>query len=76
MAPFVTPEGGLGELVDALSSRLRTAGVRIVTGTPVAAVRAESDLDWLRYRVTLDGGDMLRVDAVILATPPSPPPTS
>ena len=67
--PFVTPAGGLGELVDALVQHLRVAGVRLGLGTPAAALSVLAEGDEPVHRVILEGGEPLEADAVILATP-------
>jgi oxygen-dependent protoporphyrinogen oxidase len=64
---FMTPEGGLGALVDALVDRLVAAGVDLRADTAASAVRrlAES----AEYEVELSTGDRLSADAIVLATP-------
>ncbi len=59
----VAPVGGLGELVEALASSLAGAEVRSSTAvTRVAPVAGG-------YQVTLEHGDPLTADAVVLAVP-------
>ena len=60
---FVTPAGGLGEIVDALMARLPLGAVRC--GTAVAAIaRGHS-----RYQVTLADGSTIAAERLLLATP-------
>ena len=62
---FLTPAGGLDTLVMALEQRLRDAGTALIFGDPAVAVtRSGSAFD-----VRLESGDLIRADAVIVATP-------
>jgi protoporphyrinogen/coproporphyrinogen III oxidase len=64
---FVTPAGGLGELVDALAARLRTAGADLRVGACVRTLRpAAGGAGW---RLRLACGETNEFDAVVLATP-------
>lgn len=63
--PFLTPVAGLGELVDALVDRLRTAGVRLLVGDPVRRVERSAG----GYAVELATGRAIGADAVIAAVP-------
>ncbi|HET8523184.1 MAG TPA: protoporphyrinogen oxidase [Thermomicrobiales bacterium] len=65
-SPFLAPVSGMAELVDSLEQRLAGAGVRILMRT--AAQRIVS-LPGGEYRVTLDTGQTIPADRVILATP-------
>ncbi len=67
---FVSLEGGLGELVGALVERLKRDGVRLLAGRRVMALGAPSVRSkvW-EYALGLDDGTVLKVDAVVLATP-------
>jgi oxygen-dependent protoporphyrinogen oxidase len=60
---FVTPAGGLGEIVEAVARRLAPQGVRL--GAAVAGVR-RGGAGW---EVLLAGGGVMPAGAVILATP-------
>jgi oxygen-dependent protoporphyrinogen oxidase len=69
---FISLEGGLGGLVDALAAALgeraagRAAGrVEVRTGVGARGLEREGS----RYRVVLEGGESLVADDVILATP-------
>jgi oxygen-dependent protoporphyrinogen oxidase len=64
---FLSPRGGMGELIDALEKSL--AG-RVQKGAPVRAVRREGD----RYRIDIDGREALHADAVCWGCPRTPPP--
>jgi len=70
---FVTLQGGLGELVQALLARLATAGAKLMTQQSVAAIRVRQTgtthpIGWT-YDLTLDNGSVISADAVVLATP-------
>ena len=67
--PFVTPEGGMDELVDALAARLEANGVRILNGQPVSEVQIDSARDRPTYRVVTADGDAIPAQAVVLALP-------
>lgn len=60
---FLTPVGGMGEIVTALRSRLATSRVRTSSG--VRSLSREN----AGYRLMLCSGDTLTCDSVILATP-------
>ena len=62
---FLTPTGGLGDLVNALVSRLRDAGGVIRTGTAATAVTPSAH----GFSVRLADDDPIQADAVIVATP-------
>jgi protoporphyrinogen/coproporphyrinogen III oxidase len=67
---FVTLQGGLGTLVDALLNRLASSGVKVLSGHRVAAIRARSMRSVSSpYELLLDGEGPMTADAVILATP-------
>jgi len=63
--PFVTLQGGLSEMVQALTARL--GPLRVLTGRRVRAVRVSGVPR--RYEVVIEGIAPLAVDALILATP-------
>jgi oxygen-dependent protoporphyrinogen oxidase len=63
--PFLTPAGGLGELVSALENRLRANGVVIRVGSAAEAVSAVAG----GYQLSLADGETLPANAVIIATP-------
>lgn len=63
--PFVTLQGGLSELVQALASRL--SAVTICLGRRVTAVRRCGTGQG--YEVLIEGAAPLKADAVVLATP-------
>ena len=60
---FLTAPGGMGELVEALETRL--AGVEILRGVSVSALEAAET----GYRLRLSSGETREAEAVILATP-------
>lgn len=62
---FVTLPGGLGDLVEALSTRL--AGTPILTGTTVRSV--QEAVAGRGYLVRSSDGRTIEADAVVLATP-------
>jgi len=64
-AGFVTLPGGLGQLVDALATRL--SGTHVLTGTPARSVR-EAPVG-RGYRVELAGGRTVEAESVVMATP-------
>jgi oxygen-dependent protoporphyrinogen oxidase len=64
-SPFLTPAGGLGELVSTLEKRLRAGGVVLRLGSAVKSVSAVNG----GYEVRLANADVLSADAVIVATP-------
>ncbi|MBI5245044.1 MAG: protoporphyrinogen oxidase [Elusimicrobia bacterium] len=59
---FVTLKGGVARLADALAERARPC-VRLKTR--VASIRREKGI----FRVSLEGGETIRADAVVLAAP-------
>jgi len=63
--PFVTLQGGLSEMVQALTARL--GHLRLLTGHRVRAVRASGVP--LGYEVLIEGTGPVAVDALILASP-------
>lgn len=63
--PFVTLQGGLSELVQALTGRLSAVTVRL--GRRVTAVRSCGTAQG--YEVLVEGEEPLKADAVVLATP-------
>src|SRR5437667_2456224 len=65
LSPFVTLQGGLSEMVQALAARL--GSLRVLVGRRVRAVRVIGARRG--YDVTIDGEAPLAVDALILATP-------
>lgn len=58
LLPFLDPE-----IKSALTDEIRQLGVRILFSTCVSAVKVESE----RVRLTLDSGEVLDVDAVLVA---------
>jgi protoporphyrinogen/coproporphyrinogen III oxidase len=70
---FVTLQGGLVELVQALLAKLTAAGAKLMTQQSVAALRVRQTstnhpIGWT-YDLTLDNGSVMSADAVVLATP-------
>jgi oxygen-dependent protoporphyrinogen oxidase len=63
--PFVTLRGGLTEMVQALTARLKE--VTVLTGRRVQEVRVRGGGS--SYEVLVDGGQAVPADAVVLATP-------
>jgi oxygen-dependent protoporphyrinogen oxidase len=64
-SPFVTLQGGLSEMVQALTARL--GHLRVLTGRRARAVRVSEAPRW--YEVVMEDTAPLVVDALILATP-------
>lgn len=64
-SPFVTLQGGLSEMVQALTARL--GHLRVLTGCRVRAVRVSGAPRG--YEIVIEGTAPLAVDALILATP-------
>lgn len=64
-APFQAPQGGLGQLVDALANRLQAAGVHLATASAAGAVHRAGQ----GYLVTRAAGEAEWADAVICAAP-------
>jgi oxygen-dependent protoporphyrinogen oxidase len=67
--PFVAPESGMVELVEALEGRLRDADVRILTETTVDSLARHGKAVGSRSILSCADGTLLPADAVILATP-------
>lgn len=65
--PFLTPAGGLGTMVAALTGQLRQDGAVLRLGTRVLSVHQA--LPGAGYEIALEGEAPLQADAVILATP-------
>jgi len=63
--PFMALQGGLGEMVERLSARLKT--VNILTGRRVREFRLQAD--GLGYQVMLADGSALPADAVVITAP-------
>ncbi len=67
---FVTLEGGLSELVDALVARIKSQGTTVLQGERVTELRPSGPAPGGKgYEVTLQSGATLPADAVVLATP-------
>lgn len=64
---FLTLTGGLGEMVKRLETSL--GATRILTGRTVRRIVPLPEGAGSRYAVELDGGESLRADALLLATP-------
>lgn len=62
---FMTLKTGLQELVSALENAITGAGGTIVTGTGVERLTSDAN----GYALTLDDGQTLAADSVVLATP-------
>lgn len=62
---FLTPRGGLGEIVSALEQAPRAAGATILLGTAAESIEPAE----IGFRVRLNNGQALGADAVIVATP-------
>ena len=70
---FVTLQGGLVELIQALLAKLTTSGAKLMTQQSVAAMRVRQTstnhpIGWT-YDLTLESGAVISADAVVLATP-------
>jgi len=65
---FMTLQGGLGELIQALIQRLNTQKVQLQSGVTVQNLEPPSQSD-TSYRLSLDGEQTLTGDAVIMTTP-------
>jgi len=63
---FLTPLTGLAEIVETLVEKLIISGVNLRLGSHVETLEQSPDQPW---KVTLDSGEQLEADAVILATP-------
>ena len=69
-SPFLSLPTGMGELVETLEATLARSGRVVVRrATPVRAIVAPEPAAGRPARVTLDGGETLACDAVIVATP-------
>lgn len=65
-SPFVTLADGMGQLVETLAAAVRAApGASLRTGTAVTGLERDGG----RLSVTLERGERLRPEAVVLATP-------
>ena len=64
-SPFVSLQGGMAELIEALVAILSSTGATLQGGTRVTDL-APTDAGW---RVGVVGGDPVEADAVIMATP-------
>ncbi|MGH9040415.1 MAG: protoporphyrinogen oxidase [Acidimicrobiia bacterium] len=64
-SPFVSLQGGMGELIEALVAILSSTGATLQSGTRVTDL-APTDAGW---RVGVEGGEPVEADAVIMATP-------
>ncbi|MBI3160677.1 MAG: protoporphyrinogen oxidase [Chloroflexi bacterium] len=62
---FLTPAGGLAEIVEALVGQLQRSGVRLQLGMAVQAIHRTAD----GFVLQLPDGARVEADAVILATP-------
>jgi len=65
---FLTVRGGLSRLVDALASGLADRGAEVVTGDGAARLERTGGA----WTVTLNGGRVVTVDAVVLSVPTGP----
>lgn len=65
---FLTPTTGLAEIAEALVEGLSLSGTDLRLNTPVKSVTRD-DLALGTWHVTLDSGETLEADSVILATP-------
>jgi oxygen-dependent protoporphyrinogen oxidase len=74
-AGFLTPKGGIGEIMRALTADIQARGVRVMTGTSVIALHERQPGNQAptspRYELTLSNGETRSADAVVLATPAS-----
>jgi oxygen-dependent protoporphyrinogen oxidase len=61
---FLTPTTGLAEIIEALIDNLQDADLRL--NSPVRTVQRKNGKTW---NVTLDSGEALEADSIILATP-------
>ena len=61
---FYAPRGGMGALVDALTSSLRSSGAELRTASPVSAIERRAD----RWLVETAAG-IVDADAVVVTTP-------
>ncbi len=65
MSLFLTPVGGLGDLVATLASRLRAGGVEIRTGVAADTIASSAD----GYAIRFATGETIVANAVVVATP-------
>jgi protoporphyrinogen/coproporphyrinogen III oxidase len=65
---FLTPLDGLAEIVEALVAELQAAGVDLRLNTRVTELKHEI-LTGDAWRLTLESGEQVETDALILATP-------
>jgi oxygen-dependent protoporphyrinogen oxidase len=61
---FLAPRGGMGVLAEAVSEDVSARGVQVVAGRAVGLERERGG-----WRVALEGGQALRADGVLIATP-------
>lgn len=66
---FLTPSGGLGELIDTLTRALEAAGVRLETGRPAVRIESIPSSRDGRYRIVFAHCGALEADAVVVAVP-------
>ncbi|MGH2561509.1 MAG: protoporphyrinogen oxidase [Thermomicrobiales bacterium] len=69
-SPFLAPVSGLADMVEAIETRLRAAGVQILTGSSLSSLHRNNAGG--PFSLELDDGTALAADAVILATPAGP----
>ena len=66
---FVTLEGGLTTMIEALRSRLEATGGELRSAQRVVSIRPPARPSAGTYQLFLEGGPPLSADAVVLATP-------
>ncbi len=67
---FTTLKGGLGDLIEKLVDELTQRGARLLLGKQATALRSSArDQTSREYMLTLENGDVILADAVVLATP-------
>ena len=67
---FTTLKGGLGNLIEKLIFELKEDGARLLLGKQVTALRfAGIDQSSQEYTLSLEDGEVILADAVVLATP-------
>jgi protoporphyrinogen/coproporphyrinogen III oxidase len=66
---FMAPRGGMGELVDTLSSRLEQVVLRLGQTVRRVVPYGDGAAEPQGYAVHLDGASTLQADAVVFATP-------
>ena len=64
-SPFVSLVGGMGELTESLVALLSASGAQLMAGTRVIGLATDGG----GWRLTIEPGEALEADAVILATP-------